>query len=71
LSAFGDAFAALKNVLLMQERLDSMRSDIGRISGDLRTLTEKTGSINDRVIRIETMIEMTARQAGQPPRIEQ
>jgi archaellum component FlaC len=69
LSAFGDAFAALKNVLLMQERLDSMRSDIGRISGDLRTLTEKVGSINDRVIRIETMIEMTERQASRP-RIE-
>jgi hypothetical protein len=70
LSAFGDAFAALKNVLLMQERLDGMRSDIGRISGDLKTLTEKVGSINDRVIRIETMIEMTARQAAQSPRIE-
>jgi hypothetical protein len=70
LSAFGDAFAALKNVLLMQERLDSMRSDIGRISGDLKTLTEKVGSINDRVIRIETMIEMTERQSKQPPRIE-
>jgi archaellum component FlaC len=70
LSAFSDAFAALKNVLLMQERLDSMRSDIGRISGDLKTLTEKVGSINDRVIRIETMIEMTERQATQAPRIE-
>ena len=55
----------------MQERLDSMRSDIGRISGDLKTLTEKVGSINDRVIRIETMIEMTGRQATQQPRIEQ
>ncbi len=71
MSAFSDAFAALKNVLLMQERLDSMRSDIGRISGDLKTLTEKVGSINDRVIRIETMIEMTGRQATQQPRIEQ
>ncbi len=65
----GDAFTALKNVMLMQERIDGLRSDIGRISGDMRTLTEKVGTINDRVIRIETMIEMYDRQAGQP-RIE-
>ena len=70
MSAIGDALASLKNVMLMQERIDGLRGDIGRISADLRTLTEKVGSINERVIRIETKFEIYERQAGQR-RLEQ
>jgi len=58
-SAIGDAFAALKNVMLIQERIDGLRADIGRTSTDLRAVTEKVYSIDKRVVRIETMIEMT------------
>jgi hypothetical protein len=71
-SAAGDAFAALKNVMLMQERIDGLRADIGRSSEDLKALTEKVFSIDKRVVRIETMIEMSGRGVGDgPPRIEQ
>lgn len=65
MSAIGDALSSLKNVMLMQERIDGLRGDIGRISTDLRTLTEKVGSINERVIRIETKFEVYERQASQ------
>ena len=63
MSAIGDALASLKSVMLMQERIDGLRTDVGRVSGDLRTLTEKVGDLNGRVIRIETMIEIYEKQA--------
>lgn len=69
MSAIGDAFDALKNVMLLQERIDGLRNDIRATTQDLRALTEKVLNIDKRVVRIETMIEMSAR-GGQPPRIE-
>lgn len=69
MSAMGDAFAALKNVMMMEERIDGLRSDMARSADDLRSLTEKVHSIDKRVLRIETMIEMSGRVGGQP-RIE-
>ncbi|MBU0823442.1 MAG: hypothetical protein KKA44_11405 [Alphaproteobacteria bacterium] len=64
-----DAFAALKNVMLMEERIDGLRSDMSRSADDLRSLTEKVHSLDKRVLRIETMIEMSDRRGNQP-RIE-
>ncbi|MCW5647244.1 MAG: hypothetical protein KIT23_08500 [Sphingopyxis sp.] len=69
MSAMSDAFAALKNVMLMEERIDGLRSDMFRSADDLRSLTEKVHSLDKRVLRIETMIEMSGR-GGNQPRIE-
>ena len=70
MSSVSDAFAALKNVMLMQERIDGLRNDITKNTGDLNRLTDRVFDLDKRVVRIETMIEMTERQATQPPRIE-
>lgn len=70
MSALGDALAALKNVVLMQERLDVMRSDLSRTAEDVRGLNDYISAVDKRVIRIETMIEMTVR-AGSQSRIEE
>ena len=69
MSALSDALAALKNVVLMQERLDVMRSAQEQINNDLRGLNDYVLSVDKRVVRIETMIEMSAR-SGNLPRIE-
>ncbi len=69
MSALGDALNALKNVVLMQERLDVMRSEQVRLSEDVKGLNDYILSVDKRLIRIETMIEMSTR-SGQPPRIE-
>ena len=66
----GNAYDALKNVMLMQERMDGLRSDISRTADDLRSLTEKVVEIDKRVVRIETMIEMTNPRGSQPPLLE-
>lgn len=70
MSALSDAFATLKNVMLMQERIDALRADVARTAGDLGSLTEKVFEIDKRVVRIETMIEMSTRDRAQP-RIEE
>ena len=70
MSAIGDALAALKNVVLMQERLDVLRAEQVRLSEDVRGLNDYILSVDKRVVRIETMIEMSGRVGGQP-RIEE
>ncbi len=70
MSSVSDAFAALKNVMLMQERIDGLRNDITKNTIDLSRLTDRVFDLDKRVVRIETMIEMSGRAGGQP-RIEQ
>ena len=70
MSALGDAFAAIKNVMLLQERVEGVQGDVQRLNVDVRGLNEYVVAVDKRVIRIETMIEMTGRQAAQSPRIE-
>ena len=70
MSSVSDAFAALKNVMLMQERIDGLRNDITKNTVDLNRLTDRVFDLDKRVVRIETMIEMTERQVAQTPRIK-
>ncbi len=65
MSALSDALAALKNVVLLQERLDVVRSDMANTTGDLKTLTEKVADIDKRLYAIERVIDLGARQSRQ------
>jgi predicted nuclease with TOPRIM domain len=65
MSTVGDALAALKNVVLVQERLEAIRADVSRQADDLKRLTEQVYALDKRVVRIETMIEMSGRGSGQ------
>ena len=69
MSAVGDAFTALRNVVLMEDRLSRVEQDMAGLASDLSDLKNYTHEIDKRVVRIETMIEMTARTPRQP-RIE-
>ena len=69
MSTLGDALAALKNVVLMQERLSVMQQDVGRLTGSVDGLNDYVVAVDKRVVRIETMIEMSRGAAGMP-RIE-
>jgi len=68
LSGVGDALAALKNVVLLHERLDVVKTNNELLAGDLRTLTVKVANLSERLVRIETMVEMS--RGGGLPRIE-
>lgn len=69
MSTLSDALAALRNVVLMQERMEVMNRKLDRLSDDVKGLNTYASAIDRRVVRIETMIEMSAR-SGDRPRIE-
>ncbi len=68
MSTFGDALAALKNVVLMQERLQVVQRAMDELANRVDGLGDYAVSLDKRLVRIETMVEMT-RGNGQP-RIE-
>ena len=70
MTALGDAFATIKNVMLLQERVEGVQRDVQRLNVDVRGLNDYIVAVDKRVIRIETMIEMNDRQAAQQPRIK-
>ena len=70
MSSLGDALAAIRNVVLMQERLDVLTRKVDRLADDVRDTNDYVLSVDKRVLRIETMIEM-GRSAPSPRQIEE
>ena len=69
MSALADALTALKNVVLLQERLGAMRQDFDSLSSDVRGLKDYIVAVDKRLVRIEALAEV-AKSRGGPPRIE-
>ena len=63
MSALGDAFTALKNVVLIQERLDRTQEDLTTISRDLLKLKDFTHQLDKRLYAVERIIDLGARQS--------
>lgn len=59
MSLLSDALAATKKIFLVSEELD-------RLSEDVRELSRAVADHEGRLIRIETMIEMTQRSPKLP-----
>ena len=57
MSGIGDAFAALKNVMLLHERMEGVQKDVERLTGDLRDTNKWVVEIDRRVARIEGVME--------------
>ena len=57
MSSLGDAFAALKNVMLLHERLEGVQRDVERLSDDVKGLNRYAVEIDRRVARIEGVME--------------
>jgi hypothetical protein len=70
MGAFGDAAAALKNVVLMQERLERTQADIATLSADLLKLKGFTHDLDKRLYAVERIMDLGARQSQQK-RIEE
>jgi hypothetical protein len=71
-SVFGDAVGAIRQVLLMQTRMDQLDGRITAMGADVEGLTEVLADVRDRVSRLEGIIEGVAMAAGrQQRRIEE
>lgn len=69
MSALSDALQGIRQVLLLQDQVKRLETLGEKQTAALGKLSDDLISIDKRVVRIETMIEMSARMAPQP-RIE-
>lgn len=69
MSGLGDAFAALKNIALLHERVANMRSDVETLNGNVSGLREYAVAIDKRVARLEGFIEGAAAASGKQARL--
>lgn len=57
MSAIGDAFNGLKRVLLMQENIERLDKNLESMATDLRRTRDYAASIDQRLARLEGMID--------------
>ena len=69
MSAFGDAYKAIESVILLRSRVENLERSLDKVADDVRQDGRDLFDHERRLIRIETMIEMSGR-AGGLPRIE-
>jgi len=69
-SAFGDAYKAIESVILLRSRVEGLERSIDTVIEDLKQDGRDLLDHDRRLIRIETMIEMSGR-APNRPRIEE
>ncbi len=70
MSAFGDAYKAIESVILLRSRVENLERALDKVADDVKQDGRDLLDHERRLIRIETMIEMSGR-AGGAPRLEQ
>jgi hypothetical protein len=69
MSAFGDAYKAIESVILLRSRVEALEGSLERVIDDVKEDGRDLLDHEKRLIRIETMIEMSSR-GGQSSRLE-
>jgi hypothetical protein len=69
-SIFTNALTALKQVLLLQDRVERLEARVDTIAGDVDGLGDMSHDLDKRLYALERIVDLSARQARQP-RIEQ
>lgn len=68
MSGVADAFAALKNVMLLHERMERVQKDVETLSSDLKDTNRWVSEIDRRVAHIEGVMEGYQRASAVPRR---
>ena len=72
MSTFGDAYKAIESVILLRSRVENLERALDKLIDDVKQDGRDLLDHERRLIRIETMIEMSGRSGQNPiPRIEQ
>ena len=69
MSALSDAMKAIREVLLLQSRVDGLDKRIATVADDMDGLADLVASLRDRVSRLEGIIEGAAMAASRKPRL--
>ena len=71
MSSFGDAYKAIESVILLRSRVEGLERALDKLIDDVKQDGRDLLDHEKRLIRIETMIEMSGRAPLPQPRIEQ
>jgi hypothetical protein len=66
MSALGEAWAALRKVVLIETNMARLEKDVEALAGEIRRTRDYATEIDKRVVRIETMIEMSGGGSTKP-----
>jgi phage shock protein A len=66
MSMLGDALKGVREILLLQDQVKRLETVGERQRDAMNRMTDDLIALDKRVIRIETMIEMSSRAGGQP-----
>lgn len=69
MSSFGDAYKAIESVILLRSRVENLERSLDKVAEDVKLDGRDLLDHERRLIRIETMVEITGRVGGLP-RIE-
>ncbi|BBB11863.1 hypothetical protein [Sphingopyxis sp. FD7] len=69
MSTVSDILKSIREVLLLQSQVERLEEQIDEQINELKQVSRDIIALDKRVVRIETMIEMSGRGGGQP-RIE-
>ena len=67
MSAFGDAYKAIESVILLRSRVETLERAIERVADDVKQDGRDLLDHERRLIRIETMIEMSGNRQSRLP----
>jgi len=67
-SAFGDAYKAIESVILLRSRVEGLERSLDKLIEEVKQDGRDLLDHERRLIRIETMIEMSGR-SPEPPRL--
>lgn len=70
MSTLSNALAGLKQVILLQDRVERMEKRLDTMSDDIDGLADMTHDLDKRLYALERIVDLGARQARQP-RIEE
>jgi hypothetical protein len=67
MGAVGDLLAGIKQVILLQENVARLQRDVENLAHDVRRVRDYAGNIDQRVARIEGVMEGYGRAAATAP----
>lgn len=69
MSGIGEAVVALKNVMLLHERVEDLQKELERLASKQDQMSASITDIDKRLVRTETLVEV-AMARREPPRLE-
>ena len=69
MSAFADVVRSIREVMLLQDKVERLEKSVAEVGGDLKGLVQVIGVLEQRLARLEGFIEGAAAASGARPQL--